>query len=873
MQRGTLSAEHQSKIRSSALSTEHLAQLAAAGWHTDGKGQLVIPYRNPDGSGQTMPDGSPWIRFRLAQAEIDARPKGAKYLSLKGAGCRLYHPALSADHKKRLDDRDVPLRITEGELKGESCAAHDRKRVTIAIAGVDAWRDKRSGETEPLPELDQIPLKGREVRLCFDSDLNKPRVNHAIKNLAIWLAKPESDGGKGAIVYLERLPNAPERNQDDEIVRLGADDMIHNHGARGFLRICEIAEKCVYESVDEETGKVHYTFHVPYDPEPDKAEATFVRAEYLTALLGRTWRSDPERPDGWQRWTGTHWERIDGNDPVNAAVERFLDCQNWRIARAKANVAGLIAAFRRQIEPAADSSGAADLLPFRNGCLRLSDRAFIPHRPENGNTWSLPYDYSSAATCPGIEAFLLDRLGDAASVALFRAFARALLHCEQLKCFLEFTGASNTGKTVLANLLQALVGKGNSTACTLQRIEDRTQRFETLKLRGKRLAVFSECHDYSGRLEVLKQITGDDPIPAEIKNGKHLEFHYYGGVVLVGNGPIRASDTSGGVINRRRSFHVDKVVLAADERELLKSTAGGWRGEFVPELPGLVNWCLAMPAADARRALARDVQSPARAASEVRTLLETDNLADWAEQHLLWDGKDTNYIRVGTSEGDPALFAYPSYLKHIREQGVNVKPLSMKVFKKKLVDLLRDTIGLPLPPGDVRDGSYRNHAHGSIVPCLRFRTAADGEAQGLITQGFMLRAEGPVGDGSGWIADGSRMDKTQSGMDRDGSDGSEPLSPNASSDPGPDETPIGVRELQSVPSIPSVPRKGSSRPESIPDPSRSIRQPITVDNEPGWQLPGVMPKGEGPTVKVLVVDPAGRSRMVERRRIQQQAAA
>jgi phage/plasmid-associated DNA primase len=73
----------------------------------------------------------------------------------------------------------------------------------------------------------------------------------------------------------------------------------------------------------------------------------------------------------------------------------------------------------------------------------------IQHDTTNGNTWALPYDYRPAATCPGVEAFLLDRLGDASAVALVRAFARALLTGERLKCFLELTGPGNTGKTVM----------------------------------------------------------------------------------------------------------------------------------------------------------------------------------------------------------------------------------------------------------------------------------------------------------------------------------------------------------------------------------------------------------------------------------------
>lgn len=875
----TLNHEHLEKIQSSAISADHAAKLAAAGWHTDAKGQLVIPYRNPDGSPQTMPDGSPWIRFRLPQSKINANPKGAKYLSAEKSGCRLYHPALSPDHAKRLADHDVPIRIIEGELKAESCALHDPKRVTIAIGGVDCWKDRRKGgkDSEPLPELTAIPMRFREVRLCFDSDVNKPRVRRALEGLATWLAKSERDGGKGAIVYIERLPNAPERDHRDEIIRLGADDLIHNYGKRGFLRICDIAEQCIEWVQEEQDDEPQPVFGLPFDPEPDKAQATFIRAEYLTALLGRTWRSDPERPDGWQRWTGSHWERVEGNDPINAAVERFLDCQGWRVARTKANVAGLVAAFRRQIEPAADASAAAGLLPFRNGCLRLSDRTFLPHRPERGNTWSLPYDYDPAATCPKTEEFLLDRLEDSDSVALFRGFARGLLTGERHKVFIEFTGPGDTGKSVLANLLIALVGHGNHAAGTLQRLEDRTQRFETLKLRGKRLAIFSECHDYAGQLQTLKALTGGDSIAAEIKGGRHLDFTFEGGVVLVGNGPIRASDPTGAVINRRRSLRISKVISTREQRTILEPDgANGWRGELVPELPGLVNWALAMPAAEARQALARDVHSLARAKAEHRALISTDLLAEWADEHLMWD-PSAPAARVGTAADNAAGFLFPSYLQFVHQQGPNGRPLSMRTFKGKLVDLLRDTLGLPLPAGDMSSGDYRVRGVGSVVPSLRWRDASDGEAPGLIQYAYLSRVPQPSGgtdqEPSGTDAERMRNGKTPLGNGWNGWNGSEPVRTWENAGNGGFDACIGEGSPESVSSVPSIPCRGFAVPDPFPIHSRSVppapdaAQPVLVDGQSGWSLPGAMPKGNGPTVRVLVVDPDGRSRQVERRRI------
>lgn len=808
--------EHRRKLRGSALSDQQIDELVAAGIRSDSKGQLVIPYRHPDGSPQTMADGSPWVRWRLPQWKIDANPDGPKYLSKKDAGCRLYHPVLSPNHANRLGNPDRPLRITEGELKAEACAVHDSKRVTISLGGVDSWRDKRSGQSEPLPELQELPLKGREVRLCFDSDLSKPSVFAALSKFAIWL------DGQGAKVLIERLPNAPERDSKGEIVRLGADDLIHHHGVDGFREICRIAQPGI-EWKEGKDGQLHPHLKLPYHPEPDGGEATYVRSVYLTALLGRYWQSDSEKPDSWRRWTGTHWEQVDGTDAINRAVEQFLDCQDWRVARSRANVAGLVAAFRRRLQDASKAVAIPGLLPFRNGCLRLADGVLLPHDPAHGNTWALPYDYNPAATCPRIEAFLYDRLEDPANVALYRAFAKTLVTGEPTKNFLEFIGAGNTGKTVLALLLKALVGEGNTASGTLQRLEDRSQRFETLKFRGKRLALFPECRDYSGSVEVLKKMTGGDPIDAEIKGGRHLDFTFTGGVVLVANAPIRASDPSGAVINRRRSLRVDKVVRHADERVLLKPDGhGGWYGELAAELPGMVNWCLAMPAAEARDALARDVRNMARAEAELETLLSTDLLAEWADQHLIWEPgcPAADALRVGMADGDYKQFMFPSYLRFVEGQGRNTRPLSVKNFKSKLVDLLRDTLGLPLPPGSVNSGEYRINRVGSVVPYLRFRREGEDDPNGVIRHAFMARLEAPeaqrIEAEAQWVDNG----KNPVGNGWNGCNGSDQLSPKADqSDVAPSRGRCGA---PSVPSVPSIAHKGSERSPSVPDPFTSV---------------------------------------------------
>lgn len=791
--------EHRDKLIQSALSDENIAALR---WSTGTSDRLLITYLKPDGSPELRHDGKPFLRWRTsdqwrAQQQRNGQSKPPKYLSPKGQGCRLYHSHLAIQqggYEERLKDRFTSLRITEGELKVEAAAVHDPQRVTIGLGGVNSWRDRYDGgeESRPLVDFEEIPLQGREVHLCFDSDLDKPQVVHALRGLAEFLV------GQGSSVWVEVLPHG----LDGE--RLGLDDLIYRHGPALLHRIAGIAR----DPFKLTNGGVPQW---RFSAEPTD---THQRNTYLSGMLGPLWRRSTDANDHWQRWNGRHWEEVTGDDDLTAAIENFAELQGWR-NRELNTIRSLKAAFRRTITPVTEQASTG-LIPFRNGALSLADMRLVPHDLAHGNTWCLPYSYDPDASCNSIEDLLADRLEAAESVALFRAFARSLLTCEHPKAFLEITGPGNTGKSVLANLLIALVGSGNAAACTLQRIEDRAQRFETLKLRGQRLAVFSECQDYSGQLQVLKAITGRDPIGAEIKGGRHLNFTFHGGVVLVANGPIRASDPSGAVINRRRSLRVTKVVPASAERTLIEpDEQGGWRGELVAQLPGFVNWALAMPADQARLALARDARSIARVEAELAALLETDLLAAWADERLAWE--PGTCLRVGTASNDPGEFLYPAYVKFTDENSRMSRPLSCKVFKCKLVDLIRDTLGLPLPAGDISKDPYRIREVGSVVPYLRWRTADD--ENGVIRHAFLARiqpAETPTDlTTPGTDAEQVRDGKTPAGNGWNGRNESERDSVMREEHPAEFFLYRAMDSSESVPAVPSVPQKGSQGSASV----------------------------------------------------------
>lgn len=161
----------------------------------------------------------------FVQVKPDTRPEwmnGAKYISPKGSGCRVYvPPILPAD---RLKNPRVPLYVTEGAKK--ALKACQEGLACVALAGVDAWKDHRTGKSAPISDLDRIPWKGRRVSVVYDSDFaTKPAVRFAEFRLARELRE------RGAEVSVVRLPGGPNGE------KVGMDDYLCAHSVETF---CEI---------------------------------------------------------------------------------------------------------------------------------------------------------------------------------------------------------------------------------------------------------------------------------------------------------------------------------------------------------------------------------------------------------------------------------------------------------------------------------------------------------------------------------------------------------------------------------------------------------------------------------------------------------
>jgi DNA-binding transcriptional LysR family regulator len=125
------------------------------------------------------------------------------------------HPSLH----HLIGDASVPVVHTEGGKKSDAMVSAARREGTdilpVAIPGVWNWMS----DGEPIPDMFDIPVKGRKVYICFDSDMpRKPEVQLAAERLAEHLRRR---GAEVEIVYLEDQPDRSKTGADDFLVAGG----------------------------------------------------------------------------------------------------------------------------------------------------------------------------------------------------------------------------------------------------------------------------------------------------------------------------------------------------------------------------------------------------------------------------------------------------------------------------------------------------------------------------------------------------------------------------------------------------------------------------------------------------------------------------
>ncbi len=316
----------------------------------------------------------------------------------------------------------------------------------------------------------------------------------------------------------------------------------------------------------------------------------------------------------WLVWNGTYWQR----DSVGAVMEmakrtafeiyqegnhvtdtqvRDLIVRHSKLSQQAPRLKAMLEmaeSIPALVVPIAKLDADPWVLGVENGTLDLRQGKLMPAKQEDYITKVGPVVFDAAAECPIFLQFLTEIMrGDKELVDYLQRLLGYMLTgdtSEQRLFFWYGTGAN--GKSTLLNVCKGLLGGELSRQTPAETIMARSNKSggatpELACLKSARAVMTTEIDEGSFLSEALvKQMTGDDPIPARALFSAPIEFVPSFKLFIAGNQKpvIRGGDEG---IWRRIDMTPFEVTIAKDKRDPNLAT------KLKAELPGILNWALA----------------------------------------------------------------------------------------------------------------------------------------------------------------------------------------------------------------------------------------------------------------------------------------
>lgn len=277
--------------------------------------------------------------------------------------------------------------------------------------------------------------------------------------------------------------------------------------------------------------------------------------------------------------------------------------------------------------PALWDAPRQDIVNLRNGLLSVRTGEIRAHSPEFLSSVQLPVTFDPAAECPAWDQFIADVFpGDSEAVA-WEVAAWLMTPDTSIQKAVLLTGEGANGKSTYLRALVAFVGRHNTAAVSLHRLEQ--DKFAVARLVGKLANICPDLPSaHLASTSMFKAITGGDVLHAEYKYLDSFEFVPFAKLVLSANQPPHSDDPTHGFFRRwlvvpfMRTFEEGSAGTISREKLDARLSAPN-------ELSGVLNKALGALAAIGKRGGFTESESMKRAWSEFRTA--TDPLSVWLD--------------------------------------------------------------------------------------------------------------------------------------------------------------------------------------------------------------------------------------------------
>lgn len=262
------------------------------------------------------------------------------------------------------------------------------------------------------------------------------------------------------------------------------------------------------------------------------------------------------------------------------------------------------------------------------------------HDPNDTFTYKLPYNYQAKATCPRVDKFL-DRVMKPEDQNMFWEYIASTFLVGRMKIhkMLFLVGASQTGKSTLAELVLDLFGNGAATTSVAQLTNGAPLQSEVAihNLVGKVIAIDTDCERIVDR-ELFKKIAAQEPVKAKKYHVQPYETDQYPLIVACAN---HVPNIETGRQGQRRFLPIQMdIVIGSEEqdREL--------RAKLAAERAGVLLKVLAAYERVGKRGFIEESNTALAYRSEL--MYENDLFAQWMDHHGIeqYTGKGKEEYKV-----------------------------------------------------------------------------------------------------------------------------------------------------------------------------------------------------------------------------------
>ncbi len=228
-------------------------------------------------------------------------------------------------------------------------------------------------------------------------------------------------------------------------------------------------------------------------------------------------------------------------------------------------------------------------LNFKNCLFDLDNLEPLPHTSKVYTTIQFPIKYNPEARCPGINNFLNDILSVDGVRIVKEMMAYCLINENKLGKAFMLNGTGANGKTVVLNILNALLSEDNISHYSLQTLSD--DKFATAYLYGKLANV---CSDIPSKPieedSIFKALATEDTITAAKKHGQPFSFKFGGKMIFSSNEIPRhfGSDFSWArrwiLVDFKKTIPDDKIDRNLSAKLTTESELSGLLNELLPIL-------------------------------------------------------------------------------------------------------------------------------------------------------------------------------------------------------------------------------------------------------------------------------------------------